>query len=172
MCAPHRSAARRWPARPSPGRPSTASSTSSGVRAWPPGSVQPARRHARDDAAFTRPHQWSEEKFTGRKQLGDYLAARNKTLRRVNPQSVLDADIDRAAQAIELVEQSIRSGQRQQTEVPIGPVPHVLHMLGAPMQMLQINSSIISKLLVDKHAAEFANVSPKEFVGRSTILPW
>lgn len=128
---------------------------------------------------FTAPSQWSEEAFAGamrfnardgfapptvRQQMNSVLAARNRGLQRVNPASVLEADIDRAARALALVVGEIRAGRYEQTEAPIGPMPHVLHMLGAPMQMVQMNTSIVRKILVDKHSEDFADITPRQLV--------
>ncbi len=103
-------------------------------------------------------------RHSARSQLVDYLDKRNKTLHRVNTATTLQSDMNLAAKAIAAALQEIRKGNTDQMEVPVGPVPHVLHMLGAPMQMLQINASILRKVFVDKHADDMAAVTPEEFV--------
>jgi hypothetical protein len=103
-------------------------------------------------------------RFSIRERMVDYLAARNKTLDRVNSADTLESDLDLAAKAIDAVRAEIEAGTASQTEIPLGPVPHVLHMLGAPMQMMQINTSIVRKILVDKHGADFSGVTTADFV--------
>ena len=126
------------------------------------------------EGMFTPPGEWSMEAFAGpmlsrrpestRSVMNAVLDARNKSLKRVNPASVLESDIARAAKALELVVGEIEAGRYDQTEVPVGPMPHVLHMLGAPMQMMQMNTSIVRKVLVERHSEDFANVTPRQFV--------
>ena len=94
----------------------------------------------------------------------DYLAAKNKTLTTVTPKSVLEADIDLAVQALDAAVKEIKSGNYRQLSVPIGPVPHVLRMLGAPTQMMKADASIVKKVLIDKHAKDFADVGTRDFV--------
>ncbi|MBI5270702.1 MAG: hypothetical protein HY856_13605 [Burkholderiales bacterium] len=100
-----------------------------------------------------------------RAQLNTVIAARNKTLKQANPASVLEADIERAARAVEIVMVEIQSGGKLPLmEVPIGPMPHAVRLAGAPMQMTAIATSIIKKVLVDKHDADFTGVTSREFV--------
>jgi hypothetical protein len=102
--------------------------------------------------------------FSARTQLNRAIAERNQSLHSVNPASVLEADIGRASQALDIAVQEIKAGNAPQLEIPIGPMPHVLHMLGAPMQMMAANTSIIDKILVGKHAQDFAGLTSREFV--------
>ncbi|CAB4159173.1 hypothetical protein UFOVP707_59 [uncultured Caudovirales phage] len=88
-------------------------------------------------------------RYSTREELTNYLAGRNKTLSRVNPASVLESDISKAAQAIDIAKRETAGGKYESLEVPIGPVPHVLHMMGAPMQMMKVDTSIVYKLLND-----------------------
>jgi len=106
----------------------------------------------------------SRQPDQARAQLNAILGARNRGLQRVNPASVLKADIERAGKALQVAVESIKAGQAPQLEIPLGPMPHVLHMLGAPMQMMAVNTSIVRKVLVDKHAGDFDGITPQQFV--------
>ena len=46
------------------------------------------------------------------------------------------------------------------------------NMLGARSKMLRIDTTILKKVLFDKHADDFAGVSVGEFCARSTCRPW
>lgn len=143
------------------------------VDAEPPTADEAPAEQRQAGRIFTPKEEWTEEAFEGpqRSERGDTrgamiqaIGARNRTLRRVNAASIQEADIARAAKALDYVRGEIEAGRFDQTEVPVGPMPHVLHMLGAPMQMLQMNASIVRKVLVDKHSDDFANVTPRELI--------
>lgn len=48
--------------------------------------------------------------------------------------------------------------------IVIGRLPHVLGLLNVPTQDLEINPNILNKIFVEKHASEFASVTPEQFV--------
>lgn len=63
---------------------------------------------------------------------------------------------------------AVRSGVTEQdartVPVPTGATPHVLRMLGFDMNPMTASSRIIGKILNGKHAKDFANATPKEFI--------
>lgn len=99
-----------------------------------------------------------------RSVLEDYIDRRNRSLPTVSPQSQQEADIELAGKAISAALGEMERGSKTSMPVPIGRVPHVLTMLGAPNQMLRADTSILRKVLLDKHADDFAGVTPEEFV--------
>jgi hypothetical protein len=84
---------------------------------------------------------------------------------RVNSQSSLDAHDKRFAEVVEIVRQNLADARTIPIPIPAAPMPHVLHMLGAPMQWLSVPSNVIEKIMV-KHADDFANtdVSPADLM--------
>ena len=123
--------------------------------------------------------------------INDVLRKLNRTLQNVNPQSVLDTHMARAAQSLEVslpqVQAAITDAKRANTQglvgeelsafiqrfitnklgaVPLGPMPHTLRFLGAPMQMLKIDTGVLYKIFFNegKHAAEMENVTPAQLV--------
>lgn len=99
-----------------------------------------------------------------RKQLDDYMEQRRKTLNLVSPQSVLDKDIDMAVRAIEIAVGEIADGNREMLPIPLGRIPHALTMLGAQPQMLRIDTSIVRKIFLGKHAGELGDITPNALV--------
>lgn len=83
----------------------------------------------------------------------------------VNDASMQDQQIDIGKRAVAEALQGIQG--RTDTPsfpVPIGHTPHALRMAGFPMQMMRIDSSVVRKVLLDKHGDEFSGVSPADFV--------
>lgn len=123
--------------------------------------------------------------------LNNALRSLNRTLSNVNPQSVLDSHIERGAQAITTVlpqvQATITEAKRAAPQglggeklrefiqrfithklgaIPLGPTSHTLRMLGAPMQMLKVDTGILYKIFFNesKHASEMENVTPENLV--------
>jgi hypothetical protein len=85
----------------------------------------------------------------------------------VSPQSALDADIRRGAAAVKRAVERLRadpSYAMSRQPIVIGRLPHVLGLLNVPTQDLEINPNILNKIFVEKHASEFASVTPEQFV--------
>jgi hypothetical protein len=126
-----------------------------------------------------------------RNALNDVLRSLNRTLNNVNPQSVINEHMDRAVAALEHVLPQVQAAiteakrampqglaqdkkddfiksfiTRKLGSVPIGPMPHTLRFLGAPMQMVKVDTGILYKIFFNenKHAAEMANVTPEKLV--------
>lgn len=99
-----------------------------------------------------------------RKQLDDYMEQRRKTMNLVSPQSVLDKDIDMAVQAIKIAVGEIADGNREMLPIPLGRIPHALTMLRVQPQMLRIDTSIVRKIFLGKHAGELGDITPEALV--------
>ena len=99
-----------------------------------------------------------------RKQLDAYMDGKNKGLTLASPQSVLDADIATATQAIEMAIEQMANGSRDMLPVPIGRIPHALTMLRVQPKMMKIDTSIIRKVFLEKHANAMQDVTPEQLV--------
>jgi hypothetical protein len=94
-------------------------------------------------------------------------ASERRRLPKVSPQSALEADIRNGARALTRAINRLRADPSyglNPEPVVLGRLPHVMNMLGASTQDLQIAPSIIRKVFVDKHAEEFASITPEQFV--------
>ena len=97
----------------------------------------------------------------------DIVASERRRLPVVSPQSALDADIRRGAAAVTRAVERLRadpSYAMSRQPIVIGRVPHVLGLLRVSTQDLEINPNILNKIFVEKHASEFASVTPEQFV--------
>ena len=154
--------------------------------------IEAALREQHPDL-FVKPKDQAPEPATGRSsqpdsenpdirfsraELVNELKAMNRGLSKINQAVKLAANIDRAGKVIDAWRKLPARALMQSLPLPIGPQPHVLHMLGAPMQALRVDSSILRKVLIPeettaglpgsendgKHAGEFEGVSGKEFI--------
>lgn len=83
----------------------------------------------------------------------------NRKLRRVNTRSALERYLAESASALDAWRRK-GEGSRQQALL-LGPQPHVLHMRGAPMQILIAHEAVLRKVFVDKHADAVANLGSR-----------
>lgn len=99
-----------------------------------------------------------------RAALDDYMVRRNKSMPTISGAAAQEADIALAVKAIEAVQGEIERGNKASLPIPLGRTPHVLGMFRAPNKMLRIDTSILKKVLFDKHSEDFADVSAERFV--------
>lgn len=88
-----------------------------------------------------------------------------KTLNSVNEASFQDELMDVGERAVGL---AVRAGVAEQdartVPVPTGATPHALRMLGFDMNPMTASSRVIGKILNGRHAKDFANATPEEFI--------
>lgn len=107
----------------------------------------------------------SDERLSfSRAALDSYIDKRNRALPAVSGAAVQEQDIALAAKAIDVAMSEMTAGSRESLPVPIGRVPHVLTMLGAPNQMMHINTTILRKVLIEKHSEDFVDVTPRALI--------
>lgn len=83
----------------------------------------------------------------------------------VNGAALQEQLIDIGARAVErAVKAGVSAVDSRSVPVPIGATPHAMRLFGWDMAPLRIDSRIIGKILVDKHAEEFSDVPAGEFV--------
>ena len=98
------------------------------------------------------------------RKLDSYISSRNKSLDLVSSQSIQNQDIETAVAAFEAALLEMENGNKEVLSVPIGRIPHVLSMLRQPTQMLKIDTSIIKKVFLEKHAEEFGNTTLRQLI--------
>ena len=99
------------------------------------------------------------------KELRDEAAApmfSARQLPKVSPQTQLNQEIERAANAIGVAMQRVRSGRPVPNKLLVGRLPHVLNMLGARTQDFDIARSIVEKVFNGKHRDEFPDIDPED----------
>lgn len=107
----------------------------------------------------------SDERLSfSRAALDSYIDKRNRALPAVSGAAIQEQDIALAAKAIDVAMSEMTAGSRESLPVPIGRVPHVLTMLGAPNQMMHINTTILRKVLIEKHSEDFVDVTPRALI--------
>lgn len=116
------------------------------------------------------PERVAEPVLYARKELGEYMDRRNKTMDLVSPKSVLHGDISLATKAVDAALSEISGGNRDVAPVPIGRIPHALTMLRQGSKMMSIDTSVLRKVFLEKHANEFGNITPDALI-RSIYQP-
>jgi len=99
-----------------------------------------------------------------RQGLDRYIGERNKSLDLVSSQSIQNQDIETAVAAFDAALLEMENGSKEVLSVPIGRTPHVLSMLRQPTQMLKIDTSIIKKVFLGKHAEEFGDTTLRQLI--------